>query len=90
LNEYELIPSGSVDADPFAVTASGADPEAGVTVNAADGGDTTETEADVVAAPPALSVTVTTNLYWPGAAYVWPTVGVAAGPMLPPSPKTKL
>jgi hypothetical protein len=52
------MPIGSVEADAFAVTPSGAAPEAGLTVSAAAGAPTV-TELEATPWLPALSVTVT-------------------------------
>ena len=67
VNVYVLIPIASLDPDASAATGSGADPDVGGTVSAAVGGVTTLTEADAVVDTPALSVTVTVKVYWPGA-----------------------
>ena len=51
---------------------------------------TVEVEPDQHTAATPSGVTVTVKVYWPGAEYVCPTVGVAAGAVPEPSPNAKL
>src|SRR5436309_14969757 len=74
------VESVSVDVDASAVTASGDTPEVGLAVRRAVGGwSPTVTRAVDVEAFPAVSLTVTVNVYVPAAPYVCPAVAVDCG-----------
>src|ERR1041384_4093547 len=90
-NLYEaIVPSASDDADPLAVTASGAVPDEGDTVSRATGGwvvvgADAVTTAEAVPVAPWLSVTVSRTVQVP-AANVCVAVAPACGPTTVPSP----
>src|ERR1051326_8985214 len=92
-NLYEVIvPSASEEAEPFAVTASGAVPDEGVTVSRATGGwfavvPLAVTTAEAVPVAPLSSVTVSRTVQVP-AANVCCAVAAVCGPTTVPSPKS--
>src|ERR1043166_2747373 len=94
-NLYEAsVPAASDDADPLAVTASGAVPDEGDTVSRATGGwfvvgADAVTTAEAVPVAPWLSVTVSRAVHVP-AANVCVAVAPACGPTTVPSPKSNL
>src|ERR1051325_794556 len=93
-NLYEaIVPSASEEAEPLAVTVSGAVPEDGDTVSRATGGwfvvgADAVTTAEAVPVAPLSSVTVSRTVQVP-AANVWVAVAPACGPTTVPSPKSK-
>src|SRR5919204_3480600 len=86
------VKSLSLEPDASAVTCNGTVPEGGVTVSAADGGESpvapTWTVAVALDESPAVSVTVTVTVYVPGRRYVCWAVAPACGPTVVPSPKS--
>src|ERR1044072_1273565 len=87
-----IDPSASEEAEPLAVTVSGAVPEDGDTVSRATGawlGDAAVTNAEAEPVAPWLSVTVSRTVHVP-AANVCVAVAEACGPTTVPSPKSNL
>src|SRR5947207_3280582 len=88
------VESPSLDPDASAVACSGAAPEVGFTLSAAEGGASPAVTVTCVVAVeefPAVSATVTVAVYVPGKMYVWTAVGEACGPTAAePSPKSNL